>query len=272
MSTRPAAESSPRRESVSIGRGNVVMDVRILFLLLVLTPAAEAAAQQPRPAPDFLFGEPRGSLGVRGSWMFARAGSDIYDFVRSHLTLDEGAFNAPGIAADLAIAATPRVDAVVGFEFSQTSAASEYRDFVDNNRQPIEQTTRLRDLNLTGTIRVALMPRGIGVSRLAWVPRRVTPYIGGGGGLMWYEFTQQGDFIDVRSTNAAVFRDVFTSKGWTPSAHALAGVDVRVQRRTFVTFEGRYLWAAATLERQFEDFDPIDLAGLRVSAGINVLF
>lgn len=230
------------------------------------------ASQQPRPTPDFLFGQPRGSLGIRGSWVFARAGSDIFDFVREHLTVDKGAFNAPAIAADLAITVAPRLDAVFGFEFSQASVPSEYRAFVDNNRQPIEQTTRLREVHLSGTVRVALMPRGIGVSRLAWIPRRVTPYVGAGGGALWYDFTQSGDFIDVLSPRRAVFSDVLTSTGWTPSAHALGGVDVRVHRRLFVTVEGRYLWAAATLQRRFENFDPIDLAGFRTSAGINVLF
>lgn len=262
--------------------------MRHLFFAIVFVLAAagttsaapddQGAAPSPpetrvsRSTPDFLFGQPRGSLGVRGSWVFARAGSDIFDFVREHLTLDKGAFNAPGIAADLAIAVTPRVDAAVGFEFSQASARSEYRAFVDNNRQPIEQTTRLREANVSGTVRVALMPRGVGVGRLAWIPRRVTPYVGAGGGFLWYDFTQSGDFVDVLSPNRAIFRDVITSQGWTPSAHALGGVDLRVHRRMFVTLEGRYLWAAATLQQRFEDFDPIDLAGFRTSAGINILF
>ncbi|MBI2185684.1 MAG: hypothetical protein HYU37_01015 [Acidobacteria bacterium] len=245
-----------------------------LALLVALAAASDAAAQTvpSRATPDFLFREPRGSIGIRGSWVFARAGSDIFDFVRTHLTIDKGAFDAPGIATDVAIAVTPRLDAVAGFEFSQVTTSSEYRAFVDNNRQPIEQTTRLRAANIGGSLRVALTPRGTRVSRLAWIPSRVTPYIGAGGGMIWYEFAQAGDFIDVRSRNLAVFSDVIASKGWAPSAHALGGVDLRVHRRTFVTVEGRYLWAAATLQRQFEGFDPIDLAGLRVSAGINVLF
>lgn len=232
----------------------------------------QAITQPPRPIPDFLFGQPRGSFGVRGSWVFARAGSDFFDFIRQQLTVEKGAFDAPAIATDLAFTVTPRVDAVFGFEFSQASAASEYRAFVDNNRQPIEQDTRLREANLSGTVRVALTPRGVGVSRLAWIPRRVTPYAGAGGGFLWYQLTQRGDFVDILSPNLAVFSDVITSKGWTPSAHVLGGVDVRLHRRTFVTLEGRYLWAAATLQQRFEDFEPIDLAGFRVSAGINVLF
>lgn len=244
----------------------------IVVVLVLAARAAFAQGAPARPTPDFLFGAPRGSVGVRGSWVFARAGSDIFDFVRRELTVDDGAFDAPGLAADLAIAVTPYVDAVAGFAFSQASVPSEYRRFVDNNRRPIEQTTRLRTADVSGSIRLALVPKGVAISRLAWIPRRVSPYVGAGGGLLWYDFTQAGDFVDVRTTNLAVFSDIITSRGWTPSAHAMAGVDVRVRRRMFVTVEGRYLWAAARLERGFEGFDPIDLAGLRMSAGINVLF
>ena len=245
-----------------------------LVILLVLAAAPAAVAQQPasRATPDFLFSEPRGTIGVRGSWVLASAGSDLFDFVRTHLTVDRRSFDAPGVAADVAFAVTRQVDVAAGFEFSQASAPSEYRAFVDNDRRPIEQTTRLRAANVSGGVRLALLPRGTAVSRLAWIPRRVVPYVGAGGGMLWYEFTQIGDFIDVRSPNLTVFSDILTSKGWTPSAHALGGVDVRVHRRMFVTVESRYLWAAATLQQPFEGFDPIDLAGLRVSAGINVLF
>jgi hypothetical protein len=39
-----------------------------------------------------------------------------------------------------------------------------------------------------------------------------------------------------------------------------------------VTADGRYLWAAADLGRDWIDFDPIDLAGFRLSGGVNVIF
>ena len=114
---------------------------------------------------------------------------------------------------------------------------------------------------------------GRGVSRFAWIPARVTPYAGGGGGALWYELTQSGDFVDALAPPPQpVFSDVFQSKGWTPSAHAFGGVDIRFWRRWYMTFDGRYLWAAARLGRDFQGFDPIDLAGFRLSAGVNVLF
>lgn len=244
------------------------------LLVLVLTLGVPAiAAAQSGGTPDFLFGRPRASVGLRGSRVFARAGSDFFRFVEQNLTVERNDFDAPAFAADLGIRVTERIDAVFGVDVSQTSIASEYRHLVDNNRQPITQSTRLREVNLGGSVRVALTPRGRGISRFAWIPARATPYAGGGGGALFYELTQSGDFVDALAPPPQpIFSDVFQSSGWTPSAHAFTGVDIRFWRRWYMTVDGRYLWAAARLGRDFQGFDPIDLAGFRLSAGVNVLF
>jgi hypothetical protein len=97
--------------------------------------------------------------------------------------------------------------------------------------------------------------------------------VGAGGGFLWYEFTQAGDFIDALAPPPQrVFADAFRSKGWTPSAHVFGGLDAKLHRALMGTFEARYLWAHAPLGRSYENFDPIDLAGFRVAAGINLLF
>jgi hypothetical protein len=250
------------------------MRIRLLLGIACILTAGVAEADQredpPRRSPDFLFGRPSGSIGLRGSWWLARAGSDWYDFVTRHLTLDRGDFDSRGLAADVGIAVTRRLEVVAGVDFSQTTAASEYRDFVDNNRLPITQSTRLRAVNLTGSARFALTNRGHEISRLAWIPRTVTPYVGAGGGMLWYGLEQVGDFVDF--TDLSVFADVFRASGWTPSAHVLGGMDVKVYRRLFATFDARYIWAAGELGREWIGFEPIDLGGLRLSAGINVLF
>jgi hypothetical protein len=244
--------------------------VGLVLSVLAAAPAAAQAPAAPRPSPDFLFGPPDGSVSIRGSWLFARAGSDWYDFVTNHLTLDTKDFNAPGIALDVSIALRPRIDVQFGFDFSNARTASEYRDFVDNNRLPINQSTRVRAVNLSGNIRVALTERGREVSRFAWVPRRVVPYAGGGGGAMWFDVNQAGDFVDF--VDLSIFTDVFRSRGWTPSGQAFAGVDVRLFKQLYVTFDGRYLWAAGRLGQEWIDFDPIDLAGFRLSGGVNFVF
>ena len=238
-------------------------------------PHSSQGAQQlpaPRRAPDFLFGRPTGSVAVRGSWAFSRAKSDWYDFVTDQLTLNRGDFNAPGISGDLGVTLSDRLDAVVGLEFAHMKATSEYRRFVDNNRQPINQTTRLNQVHITGSLRYALTDRGRSVSTLAWIPKSVAPFVGAGGGMVYYDLAQTGDFIDALDPRLAVFSDAFYSDGWGPTAHVLGGVDIRVARRVFTTFEGRYRWAKADLSSQWIDFDPIDLSAFRLSAGINVPF
>jgi hypothetical protein len=234
------------------------------------TVSGVTRAQEPDRRPDFLFGEPNGSVSVRGSWLFASAGSDLFDFVTRQLTIDKQDFNAPGFAADVAVAITSRIDTQFGVEWSKARRPSEYRDFVDNNLRPIEQFTELKALHLTGSLRFVLAPRGRAVSRFAWVPRRVVPYVGAGGGATYYNFSQSGDFVDFQ--DLSVFTDSFRSKGWTPSAHAFGGIDLHVYRALCGTVEARYTKAAGTLSSDFIDFDPIDLSGFRISAGVNLLF
>ena len=119
-------------------------------------------------------------------------------------------------------------------------------------------------------MRFALLPSGRRISRFAWIPRTVTPYVGAGGGAVKYDFGQHGSFVDFETRR--VFNDSFRSAGWAPSAHALAGADVRIYRKLYLTMEGRYTWSKATLDNDFVDFAPLDLAGLRLGGGVRVAF
>jgi hypothetical protein len=249
------------------------------LVVLIAIAAVPADAQQPdRQGPvrapdrsaDFLFGRPTVAVGVRGGWVFASAGSDLFDFVTHHLTLEKTSFNAPAFAADLAVSLTSRLQVEGGFEVTRMSQASEYRDFVDNNLLPIQQTTSLNTTQIMGGIRYALLPRGREVSRLAWVPSKVVPYVGAGAGAILYEFRQNGDFVDFADNS--IFYEAFHSQGWSPAAHVFGGVDVQIYRSLYATIQGRYTKAAGELDADFIDFDPIDLSGFRMSAGINVLF
>jgi hypothetical protein len=241
----------------------------VLILLITGTASAQSGPAPRRPSPDFLFGRPDGTIGIRGSLVTSRAGSDWYDFVTDQLTLERKDFRTAGFGTEAGITITSRLDAMIGFDYSQSTTTSEYRRFVDNNRLPIEQQTLLRNAAISGGLKFALTERGREVGRLAWVPRKVVPYAGAGGGAMWFQVRQNGDFVDY--VDLSVFTDVFESTGWTPTAHVFGGVDLRVLRRAYVTFDARYLWASGNLGPDWIDFDPIDLSGLRLSAGINFI-
>jgi opacity protein-like surface antigen len=246
-------------------------------LLLVSLPAA---AQTPNPqssggfqapsSPDFMLGRPRASLGVRGAWAMASAGSDIYDFVTKQLTLEKSSFNAPAFGAELGIVVASRLDVVAGFDFARSSAPSEYRAFVDNRNLPIEQTTSLKQANISGSLKFAVLPRGRAVGHFAWIPSTIVPYVGAGGGMTNYEFEQKGDFVDY--ADLSVFPESFRSSGWEPAVHVLGGADIQVYKSIFMSFEGRYTWADATMDTDFISFQPMDLGGFRFGAGFHVGF
>jgi len=255
--------------------------------LLILVQTMPATAGSPEPpawasAPatesvqsseaDFLFGRPTMTLGIRALWSRPRADGDIFAFVTEELTLSKSDFNAPGVAVDVGFPLTSRLDILAGVEFDQTKAASEVRRFVEDNGLPIQQETALRQVNLSGSLDFALSPRGRSIGQYAWVPARVTPYVGVGGGLLWYQFEQIGDFVDSLDPGLPITSGRLASDGWTVSSHVLAGVDIKLARRLSLTTDVRYRWANATLSQDFIGFDPIDLTGLRVGVGVQFVF
>jgi hypothetical protein len=261
-------------------------------LILLASPAFAGGQDQSSPSqqpsvvvpsnPDFMLGRPHGSIGFRGNWLISSAGSDIFDFVTEHLSIEKSDFNTATFAMDTAISLTPRLDIVGGFDMADKEINSEYRGYSETVRGssttiPIQQVTDLNQMHFTGSARFAVVPRGRQISRLAWIPRTIVPYVGAGGGVTRYEFRQSGDFVDFATENVAagtftIFTDVFRSEGWAPSAHAFGGADVQVYKRLYLSLEGRYTWVHADLDQDFIDFEPMDLGGFRFGAGLNFVF
>jgi hypothetical protein len=79
-----------------------------------------------------------------------------------------------------------------------------------------------------------------------------------------------GDFVDF--TDLAIFTATLSSSGWAPTAHVFGGLDLRLNRKMFLTLEARYAWADSELKDDFVGFDPIDLTGLGITAGIYWVF
>jgi len=239
---------------------------------LFLAAAAIVAVTRPSRAQTagdgFLFHRPVFTWGIHGGFDRAIAGGDVFSFVTKQLTLDRGDFSSATVGTSLALPVSRSNDIVFDIGFARASRRSEFRDWVDQNNLPIEQTTSLLRVPVTLGVRHYLSTRGRSVGRFAWIPAARATYVGLGAGLMRYDFRQAGDFVDFNTLNIGY--DEYVSKAWTPVLHALAGIEMSLGRVVMVTGEARYTWAKGPMSRDFEGFNRIDLSGISVAAGLAI--
>lgn len=236
----------------------------VTLLALLIVPAA-ATAQQ---SDGFLFGSPTVTLGVYGGYAVPAAGSEIFDFVRDRLTVEEGDFRSAAYGTRLGVRVSEHLDVELDVVRSGSETSSEFRDWVDQNDRPIEQTTSFSRTAATLDVKAYPWERGRSIGQYVWIPRRLSPYVGAGGGLLWYAFEQEGDFVDFQTLD--IFRDQFTSDGRTETWHLFAGLDVSLSPRFLLTAELRHAWASAEMDSDFVGFDPIDLSGFQGTVGFAV--
>lgn len=232
-------------------------------MLGTLLAAAPAAAQD-----GYLFGTPRGSVTFRVGGNHPAASGDLFQFMTDQMTLGRGDFAAVTGGIDLAVRVHRQADLVVGFSSAVSESRSEFRDYVETNDMPIRQTTELKRTPLTAGLKVHLTPRGRSLGRYAFIPSKVNPYVGAGGGIMWYRIEQNGDFVDFETLD--IFTSNFLDEGFTGTWYAAAGGDVWLLSRVGVNLEARYNWAKADLDGDFSDFDEIDLRGLQWTIGVTL--
>lgn len=203
----------------------------------------------------------------------ATAGSQVFSDATDLLTLSKRDFDGFAYGGDLSLEVSPRVDLMFTGEFSAASANSEYRDYVEGDDIPIRQATKFKRMPLALGVKYYLADRGRSISRFAWIPSRYAPYVGVGGGAMWYRFRQNGDFVDFNTETLDIFTAELQSSGWAPMAQGTAGLDYTLGNWIALTFEGRYNYAKAALDpNAFEGFDKIDLSGFAGTVGLRVRF
>jgi len=226
-----------------------------------------AVHSQPLSGDGYLFNRPTASLTLRGGYTQPTASSDVFNDSRKFLTIDRSDFGSGSVGADLGIRIADRWSLQLGGGYSKRSIASEFRDWEDNEGLPIEQTTHLSRAPFTVGLRFDLLQPGRRIGRLAYIPSKITPYIAGGGGFMWYKYEQAGSFVDF--TDNAVFDANLNSKGTTGSAYGAFGADFTLRPTVAITTEARYDMAKAPMNRSyFSGFNNIDLSGLSATIGL----
>lgn len=247
------------------------MTTRLLIgWLLACTTATPAALSAQSAGNGFLFGRPKRALSFAVGYARANAGSELFSFTTNQLTLNRSDFSGPTLDVELSVALGAATHLVVTGSYAGTKKGSEFRDFVDQDNQPIQQTTQFQRVPLTVSLKQYLTSPGRTIGSFAWIPAKVAPFVSVGGGAMWYRFRQQGDFID-QSTNE-VFPATLSSSRWTAAARASAGLDFTLSPRLALTARGSYLWARGRLGSDFAGFDRIDLTGFSSAIGLSARF
>ena len=241
----------------------------LVTLVAGLSLPADGAAQG---GPGFMFKNPRVSLGLRTGYQLPRLGSNIFDFPLDSLTLSRADFGSPWLGGEIAVRVTDRLDVAAGVGWARARSSSEYVNWVDQDGNPIEQVTTLQTVTGSLGVKYYLTDRGRSIGRFAWVPSRFSPYLGGGIGVVGYEFTQEGDFIDFQSATSEIFFDYLETRGTGFAGYLSGGIDVRLGRQFVLTGEGRYTLSDGPVTGPFSSFDRIDLAGLQLLAGIGIRF
>lgn len=215
---------------------------------------------------DFLLGKPKGFFGLHAGIFFPQASSDLFDMITSELTLEKSDFRAWDFGLDFGFDLHEKIDLIFHYDYSKRSENSEFRDFVDEQGLPITQNTSLFQTSITVGIKYSLIPPGRRLGEYAWLPSRIVPFVEGGVGALYYDFKQNGDFVD--NATLEIFYASLNSSDWTEVGYLGGGTDIYLLRNAYLTIDLRYSWASHELNRDFSGFDDIDLSGLRVTTGI----
>ncbi|WP_309673144.1 hypothetical protein [Gemmatimonas sp.] len=234
-------------------------------LLAVLAPALPLSAQS-TGGDGFLFSPPHATWSIRGGFSRASASSDVFSFVTDRLTVDRGDFSGLSLATDLAFRVHSRVDLLLGTGINTRVKRSEDRDFIGTDDLPIEQRTTFRRIPITAGLKLHLRPEGRSISKLAWVPSKLSPYLAAGGGMMYYLFKQDGEFVDYQTLD--VFRTALKSTDVSAMAFGSVGTTYSLTPHIGLNAELRYEHARGALSSDFRDFSPIDLSGVGLTAGL----
>lgn len=139
--------------------------------------------------------------------------------------------------------------------------STSYVDYEHADGFPIVQDLQLAIVPVGASLR--LMPFG----RRA----RVSPYVTVGGGVYFYQYEEQGEFIDFFTEDLDIAFDSFVSTGAAPGFHAAGGLRVALNHDFSLTGEVRYQWAEADMGDDF-DQNRIDLGGTSVTLGVHLRF
>ncbi len=199
------------------------------------------------------FGSVRGSIGI-----FSPQGdSQYWDDTFDAFTGSPSSFEDVVFGFDYLWRTSRRSGLLFGTSFYSGATTQAYLDWVDGDGNDVSHTTTLDLTDLTAAYVWRFGAHG------------ARPYIGGGGGLLWWGLREEGYFIDFAEPDLPIVYAWYDAGGTTWELFALAGLDVPLGYRWSFFIEGRYRWSEAELDEDFSGFGTLDLSGLQLVGGLS---
>jgi len=228
---------------------------RVRSLLLVL---ASLSAPGPARATD-------GALVFRLGSFFPGGESQVWTLNTETFDFEVADFNYVMGGVELDLELTNYLDVAIGFDGYSRRVDSTYRDFVRDDGTDIPQSFKLKVLPITAGLR--FLPLG--------KFRKLIPHVAVGAGLYYFEYLEEGDFIN--ATSFEVFPGTFQDRGLDPGLLAGAGAEYRFSKG-IDPGEGWYLfgqfrrhWVSAELKRDFGG-ENLELGGDEFAFGLSLRF
>jgi hypothetical protein len=233
---------------------------------------------QPAERADFSFGRPSVTLTLRGGAFAPRAQGQFFDFAFDNFTLDRGDLRGLAFGADVGVWVGDHLEVMASMDMAGVTRRTEDRNYLEPTPQgdlPIFQSTRLRyGPAVTAGVRVFPIGRGDEVSRFIWIPTRVSPFLSAGIGGSGWRLEQEGDFVDDTSEeDPFIFTDHFSSDGISFISFVGGGLEMTLSPRLALVLDSRYVFGEGQMDQDFIRFaQPLDLSGLRLTAGLSFRF
>jgi hypothetical protein len=240
--------------------------MRRLTLSFALIAALLAVSLTPALAQGRGRGYRDNAFQFRLGQFFPDGGGDLWKDNEEFFTMDVSDFNDIVWGVSYVTGFSNELEIGLNVDFYDGNSFSSYRDYVDEAGYPIYHDTRLDmmpvtvDLRFLPTGRYRMRPGGRQILK-------PTFYIGGGGGLNFWEYEEIGDFIDFMVEPNEVFYSRYKDSGTTWEAHALAGFELPLSPGFHFLVEGRYSWCEDTLGGSLAGLGDIDLGGYSLSVG-----
>ena len=203
-----------------------------------------------------------GGLDVRVGAFLPEAKGNIFADTQELFGTKKGDWQGVSGGVDFNLGLGSNVELGFGIDAYSRALDTFYVDFERPSGDDINQTLKLTVVPLSVSLKlVANNRRGA-----------LSPYLMVGADAYFWEYEEDGDFIDFHSPDLEIGSDFFKSSGVAPGFHVGAGLRVPVGDDIKITGEARYHFAREV--GMDDDFsrNRIDVSGLAVTVGVNVRF